>query len=281
MINIMYSGNANIFDGILSSVVSIIYFYKQPININILTMDLHEIQSNYQPITNEMCESINNVLKKTNPLSNCVLHDLTENYKKDSNTISIAKRFTPYALLRLYSSELSDMPSKILYLDADTLAHDSIESLYNTDITNYEIAASKDYYGRVLKGRNYINSGVLLINMDKIKETKLFEKARAMCKEKRMFLADQDAINKCVTSILILDDKFNHQRRIKKDTVIRHYCTSFRVFPVIRMKKVKQYEVDKVLKDKHKVYKDEKIEAILKHFLKVKEELITPSADIV
>ena len=277
----MYSGNAAIFDGILSSVVSITYFCKQPLNIHILTMDLHETNPSYKPITNDMREMIDTVLKRTNPSSNCVLHDLTENYKLDSNSISIAKRFTPYALLRLYSSEIDGMPSKILYLDADTLAHDDIEPLYNTDISNYEIAASKDYYGRVLKGRNYINSGVLLINMDKIKQTKLFEKSRAMCKAKRMFLADQDAINRCATSILILDDKFNHQRRIKKDTVIRHYCTSFRFFPIIRIKKVKQYEVDKVLKDKHRVYNDEKIEAILKQFLKVKEEISPIKADAV
>ena len=273
MINLMDSGNSKVFDGILSSLLSVTNGYKGQLNVFVLTMDLQEINPNYKPITPEMNQVFNDVVKKVNEKSSCRVLDLTESYKQDMDRISIAKRFTPYALLRLYSAECPDIPDKVLYLDTDTMARLNIEELYNIDIDNYELAGSRDYFGRVFKHRDYINSGVLLLNMKKIRETGLFKRAKQMCIEKRMFLADQDAINKCVTLKLIVDDKFNHQRRICPNTVIRHYCNSFRFFPIIRMKNVKQYEIEKVMKDKKKEYKDEIIEEILKKFIQIKEGL--------
>lgn len=271
--NLLYSGNAKVFDGILSSVVSITHFNNQPINVYILTMDLTQFDPKFTPITAEMCQAIDQVLKQKNPASKCELRDVTPLYMKDHGKISYGKRFTPYTLLRLYIGEFNDLPDKLLYLDTDTLAHADIAPLYNTDITNYEFAACRDYFGRVFKGRNYINAGVLLLNLEKIKQTKLFERAREMCIAKKMFLADQDALNHCGTDILILDDKYNHQRRLHEDTVIRHYCNSFRFFPVIHMKNVKQYEIEKVMKDKKKEYKDQIVETILNEYLNTKQRL--------
>ena len=64
-----------------------------------------------------------------------------------------------------------------------------------------KLHGSLDYYGKwFFKNKkikfNYINSGVLLLNMKKIRETGLFKKAREMCQNKKMFMPDQSSLNK-------------------------------------------------------------------------------------
>ena len=274
MINLVYSGNYAIFYGILTSLISVAKFNKDEIHAYLLTMDLSDENEKYKPLSTEQAQFLENYLKKINPNSTCKIIDMTQVYKKDS--LNYNGRFTPYALLRLYASVpevASLLPEKFLYLDADTLILNSIQELFNTDISNYELGVVRDYMGRHFYGRNYFNSGVMLMNMKKIIETGLLDKTRKMCSEKNFFLVDQTALNKCVNSKLILPDKFNSQRRIKKDTVIRHYCASWRFFPIIRIKNVKQWEVEKILKDKHHVYKNDAVEEILKEFVQIKENL--------
>lgn len=64
-----------------------------------------------------------------------------------------------------------------------------------------KLHGSLDYYGKwFFKNKkikfNYINSGVLLLNLKKIRETELFKKAREMCQNKKMFMPDQSSLNK-------------------------------------------------------------------------------------
>ena len=68
--------------------------------------------------------------------------------------------------------------------------------MYDIDITNYEYAASKDQYAKYLLfwRVRYLNAGVMLLNMKKIKETNMLEKARQLIKTKKMTFADQDAV---------------------------------------------------------------------------------------
>ncbi len=70
------------------------------------------------------------------------------------------------------------MPKKILYLDIDMMANKDISEFYNTDVTEYEYAAVREKYGSKIIRPDYINAGMLLINMNKIKETKLFRKSK-------------------------------------------------------------------------------------------------------
>lgn len=261
------------FDGILTSLLSIVKSCDDELNVFVFTMDLQFIEPDYTPIHEGMNKIFNAVLHKTNANSRCTVIDLTAEYKNDMTKITIGKRFTPYALLRLYSENCSLLPDKILYLDTDTLAIKNIAELYNTDIENYEIAGSRDYFGRFFKNKNYLNSGVMLMNLQKIRQTGLLNRARQMCIYRKMFLADQNAINRCVKNKLILEDKFNHQRRFYPDTVIRHYCTSFRFFPIFHLKNVKPYEVEKVLKDKRNVYNNAVVREILHDYTALKKNL--------
>lgn len=112
---------------------------------------------------------------------------------------------------------------------------------------------SLDYYGKwFFKNKkikfNYINSGVLLLNLKKIRETELFKKAREMCQNKKMFMPDQSSLNKLSVGKKIEKRKYNEQRRLKKDTVFQHFTTSFRLLPFFHKVTIKPWDIEKVHK---------------------------------
>lgn len=162
------------------------------------------------------------------------------------------------------------MPEKLLYLDADMMAADDISKLYNIDIEEYEYAAVKEKYGSKLIKYDYINAGMLLLNMKKIKQTKLLEKARNLIRTKKMLFADQDAVYKSTTKKKILPRKYNEQGKFnKKDTVICHFCKRLLWFPYPRTENYKQWNIEEV----HKILKCHVFDEDLEEYLKIKENI--------
>lgn len=133
---------------------------------------------------------------------------------------------------------------------------------------------SLDYYGKwFFKNKkikfNYINSGVLLLNLEKIRQTKLFKRAREMCKEKKMFMPDQSSINKLSVGKKIEQRKYNEQRRLKKDTVFQHFTTSFRLLPFFHKVTIKPWNIEKV----HKKLKIFEYDDILYGYMSIQKEI--------
>ena len=87
--------------------------------------------------------------------------------------------------------------------------------------------------------------------MKKIRETKLFSRARNLIKTKKMAFPDQDALNKLVENKKFISTKYNEQRMLHKKTVIHHFCKSIRWFPFFHTINIKPWNVD----DVRKVYK--------------------------
>ena len=176
---------------------------------------------------------------------------------------------TPYTLLRLLADMVPDMPDKLLYLDIDMMAGGDISKLYNIDISNYEYAAVKEKYGCWIIRPDYINAGMLLLNMKKIKETKLLEKARILIKNKKMLFADQDAIFWSTTKKKIVPRIYNEQSKFnKKDTIICHFCKRLMFLPYPHTENFKQWNIEEV----HKVLKCYYFDKDLEEYLKLKEE---------
>ena len=123
------------------------------------------------------------------------------------------------------------------------MVNNDISKLYDIDITDYEYAAAKDHYGKKVIHPDYINAGVLLFNMKKIKETGLLEKARKMINEKYMTFSDQSAIYNCTTKNLLLAQRFNDQKWLKKNTIIRHFCKTLKLKPYPRTVNIKPWNV--------------------------------------
>lgn len=96
-------------------------------------------------------------------------------------------RWSPVIFYRLFACRVFPHLDKILYLDSDTLIQDDLTKLYNTDISKYAMGAVRDmaptevadnpngkyvreFIAEHLKHGLYINSGVLLLNLPRMRE---------------------------------------------------------------------------------------------------------------
>lgn len=249
MINVLFSGNEKVFDGVLTSVLSILKRTetKEVFNFYVYTMDATRVKSDYTPISDSLIEFLNDIIKKYNKDNTMIKIDVTELYEKEfANCPNEQAYCSPYTLLRLFADIVPGMPDKILYLDVDILFNRDIKLLYDIDITDYEYAAARDHYGKYLLNPNYINAGVLLLNLKKIRETGLLEKSRKLIKEKKLVFADQSAVYRSTTKKKMLPQKFNDQKFLHKHTVIRHFSKRLFYFPYPHTDNVKQWKVSEI-----------------------------------
>ena len=268
--NLLLCGNKKVFDGVLTLLISIINKTKEFINVYIFTANITRINPDYTAIEDEQIEFLNEVVKSKNQKNNVKKIDVTEIYEKEFGHCKNENAYcTPYTLLRLLADLVPEIPEKILYLDIDMMAADDIVKLYNIDITNYEYAAVKEKYGSIFIWPDYINAGMLLLNMKKIKETKLLEKARNLIKNKKMLFADQDAIYKSTTKKLLLPRIYNEQSKFnKKDTVICHFCKRLLWKPYPHTENYKQWNIEEV----HSILKCYAFDEDLNEYIKLKKE---------
>lgn len=270
MINILLSGNIKVFDGALSELISITNKTKETIRCYIFTMDLSRIKEDYKCITNEQVAFLNKVVKNKKKENEVIKIDVTDLYEREFKKCKNETAYcTPYTLLRLLADMVPEIPDKILYLDIDMMAGKDISELYNIDITEYEYAAVREKYGSKFIRPDYINAGMLLLNMKKIKETKLLERARNSIKNKKMLFADQDAIFWNTTKKLLLPRKYNEQSKFnRKDTVICHFCKRLLLLPYPRTENYKQWHIEQV----HKVLKCYSFDEDLEEYQELKKE---------
>lgn len=252
--NILYCGDKNIIDGLIISILSLLKNTNEILNIYVLTASIKLEEKEYKAIASEEINILDKILKERNSNNFVKVIDITKKFAKEVPLKNIKTRFTPCCMLRLFADEIPELPKdRILYLDNDVICRKDCSDFYNQNIDDTELVGVLDHYGKwFFKKKNlkfdYINSGVLLLNINKIKETKLFEKARKMCIEKKMFMPDQSALNKLSVKKRILPRKYNEQRRLKKDTVIQHFTTSFRIFPVFHSVTIKPWNIENVHK---------------------------------
>lgn len=270
MINLLLSGNSKVFDGALTELISITNKTKADVRCYIFTMDVTRINPEYTSITDEQIDFLNKVVKSKNKNNAVIKVDVTELYEQEFGNGKNENAYcTPYTLLRLLVDLVPNMPDKILYLDIDMMVNGDIEELYNTDISEYEYAAVKEKYGSKIIRPDYINAGMLLINMVKVKETKLFEKARRLLKKRKLIFADQDAIFWSTTKKLLLPRIYNEQSKFnKKDTVICHFCKRLLLFPYPRTENYKQWQIKEV----HKILKCYSFDEDLDEYIRWKKE---------
>lgn len=271
MINILLCGNEKVFDGALTELISITNKTKEAINCYIFTMDLTRVKPEYTAITDEQIEFLQDVIKSKNTENKITKIDVTEIYETEfGKCVNETAYCTPYTLLRLLADKIENIPDKLLYLDIDMMAAGDIAELYNTDITDYEYAAVKEKYGSIFIRPDYINAGMLLLNMKKIKETGMLRKSRELIKTKKMLFADQDAIFRSTTKKKLLPRKYNEQSKFnRKDTVICHFCKRLLWRPYPHTENYKQWNVEEV----HKVLKCYAFEEDLKEYLELKEKI--------
>ena len=131
------------------------------------------------------------------------------------NSPNYYTKYTKLSLIRCYFSKILK-EDKILYIDADALIVDNIEELWNIDLEGYVLAGVKEegewdkHLG--IEGLNgkYINSGVLLINLKKIREEKLDDEMIYLLNKNKYAYPDQDVINIiCKNKIKYIEPIYN------------------------------------------------------------------------
>ncbi len=253
MINIMFCGNHSVFDGVLMCALSIFKRTKtnEAFSFYILTMDVSHINSSYTPITKEQEELFLGVIKDYNKENQLTVVDVSELYREEFGGSPNENAYcSPYTVLRLLADRVERIPDKLLYLDADTLFNRDIELLWNVDVSDVEYAAARDRYGKYLVNPNYINAGVLLLNMKMIKETGIFSRARALLRKKKLPFADQSALIRTTSKRKIISGRFNNQKGLKKSTVVRHFSKRLFVLPYPHTENIKQWHIERV----HRVF---------------------------
>ena len=270
MRNIMFCGNSKVFDGVLTCMLSIFKRTetKEPFSISILTMDVSHLNPDYTCIDDNMISFLDKVAKSYNAENEVRKIDVTEIYNKEfANSPNEQCYCSPYTLIRLFADLIPGMPEKFLYLDIDVMFNRDITLLYDIDITDYEYAASPDHYGKYLIRPDYINAGVLLINLTKCRQTGLFEKARNQIKTKKWLFADQDALWHSTTKKKVIAQKFNDQKFLHpKTTVVRHFSKRLFWWPYPHTANIKQYNVTKL----HTIFKYDQFDDILYNYIYLK-----------
>lgn len=135
---------------------------------------------------------------------------------KETNHITRA------AYIRLLLPDLIVNEEKILYLDCDLLIIKSLEILFNTDVSDFKYAGIRDATGSIVTRlpepyqSNYINSGVLLMNLNALRKDQSLQKMLSIYDNNHALIdyLDQDLINIYAhNEILFLENKYNYQIR--------------------------------------------------------------------
>lgn len=175
---------------------------------------------------------------------------IVEFHKIDENDFSVVKnqmsRFTIGAMFRCSLPELLPDLNRIIYLDADLFVNRDIKELWNVDVREYCLAGVVDEgvdihnYPRILnkypeiKKESYFNSGVLYMNLKKLREFGNLKKLVVdfLIENLEADLPDQDALNVLFhDKVLYLDGSWNrfvfmHRKdNVEKlDKAIFHYA---------------------------------------------------------
>lgn len=123
---------------------------------------------------------------------------INEEFKEFSSSGAINR--TTAIFYRLLLQNLLPNEKKIIYFDCDTLIYKDLNKFYNLNIdNNYYLG---QYEGKPIKKygpglKDFINSGVILINLENLRNDNIYQKMYEFIKknDKHLLLLDQDVIN--------------------------------------------------------------------------------------
>lgn len=250
MIKVVYAGNDLMFECLFLSILSMARRTKESLRIYLLTMDFTEKNPKFKPFRQDQADKINEVISKYHNDFKFEIIDCTSEYNKFLKDNANEKpAYSPYCTLRLLVDEYKVFDDKLIYLDCDTMVVGDIKKMYDLDMTDLEYRAAHDYMGRFWIKKDYINSGTLLLNMPVIRKTGLLKKCCQLVRTKKMYFTDQTALYKSKTAFQFYPDdefRFNEQRKIKSDTVVKHFCKGIQYLPYFYIYNIKQNNIEKV-----------------------------------
>jgi len=113
-------------------------------------------------------------------------------------------------LIRAALTKIFPDLDRILTLDVDTLVRDNISHLWDMDLDDYYLAATREEALSKEESRDYINMGVAMLNLKKLREDGMDDKIIHALDKYFYRYNEQDCINDfCEGKILILPSDYN------------------------------------------------------------------------
>lgn len=224
MINILYCTDNKFFVQQLLSVISLAKCTKEPLNVINLTAEVPEYNPKGRATTPQQDELLTKVLKQSNPdsvFNSIDVSDLMREYLlKGPNAQNKYYKFSAYVSVRLLAHLVPQVPDKIIYLDADVFLNDDIKKLWDIDMSNLEMAGRRDD----LRITKYIQSGVMVLNMKKIRENGVFDKAlHLVATKKYICYIDMSALNTASTKKKLISKKLIPYKW-REGSIAHHVC---------------------------------------------------------
>ena len=125
------------------------------------------------------------------------------------NGPNVYKRWTYMTLMRCVLTKYFPELDRILWLDVDTIVHNNIDDIWDLDMDDYYFAGAIEPE-KCKSDKPYINAGVMLINLKKLREDHMDDILIDALNTKKYNFADQDCINSiCYDKILVIPSKYN------------------------------------------------------------------------
>ena len=136
----------------------------------------------------------------------------------NENGLNYNTGYTKASLARLYLADLLPNEDVVLYLDTDLLVIDNVTELFDLNLSDYYMAGVIDQGAKTnlmtpnidVDKEHYINSGVCLFNLEKIRKDNITKKLDEYVNTNKLFYPDQDTLNVIFKDkILFLNNKYN------------------------------------------------------------------------
>ena len=135
-------------------------------------------------------------------------------------------RFCYQVLLRSVYTKMFPEIDLLLSLDVDTIVLEDISGIFELPIGDNYIAACKETYKTYRNGKPYVNNGVCLYNLAKLRDGK-DDEIYNLLNTKRYPFREQDVINEvCQGAMYFMPEEYNGTGYVTgiKNPKIRHYA---------------------------------------------------------
>lgn len=171
-------------------------------------------------LVNDVSREHQQLLKTVGRESSLRLEIRTPNF--NVNSLQHNGHYSPAMHLRLLIPDVCPDAKRVVYLDSDTIALESIQPLLDMDLKGHAVAAVEDTGIPTFKDRNkldtfttdpkelnlpYLNSGVLVVDVDKWRELQITEKCLQSLSTHKFGMPDQDALNSVLKGNWLQIDK--------------------------------------------------------------------------
>jgi len=138
-------------------------------------------------------------------------------------------RWTYMVMMKVIICKMFPQLHRVLTLDVDTIVRGDLSPLWDLKMDDYYFAGAREPYWTIRLFREYVNAGVLMWNLDRMRDGTA-DQVLAALNGRRFGLCEQDALNEiCAYKFKVFDAAYNAgdwTEDPKSEIRIRHYMAS-------------------------------------------------------